>query len=204
MIKKLLTNLEEVRACRDLSGVPFDFGAGIVTNDSTGSEDAYYEMQEQDIIDRINDVIYLECGCFADEVHKSGVRYSSGINMRMSLDEIRDFLEDVRLNNSEKIFFYQLTDPYYYASKYDYFHVEKGIAPTSHKRKREDKRRLKYMVNKQYDEENDNYYHKRYYLSGRKSFAKKMSNKKVRKYRPYVPLKGAEYRKVYDYWWTVY
>jgi len=48
-IGMLWGDLEEVRAYRDLQSEHFDFGKGLITNDCEESEDAYYEMREQDL-----------------------------------------------------------------------------------------------------------------------------------------------------------
>lgn len=45
-------------------------------------------------------------------------------------------------------------------------------------------------------------YKKRYYLSGKKKFAKKRTNKKIRRYKGNV-ANGSGYRKMYDYWWSI-
>ena len=74
-------------------------------------------------------------------------------------------------------------------------------------RKRIDKKKLK-KLNKYpwwwiayFDDEKG--FYKRYYLSERKKFIKKCSNKKVRKSVNFS-LKGAGYRKCYDFWWELF
>lgn len=48
-IGMIVGDLVEVKAYRDLQSEPFDFGTGLITNDCKQSEDAYYEMIEQDL-----------------------------------------------------------------------------------------------------------------------------------------------------------
>lgn len=46
---------------------------------------------------------------------------------------------------------------------------------------------------------------RRFYLSGRKKFAKKQTNKRLRTHNyKYFDRNYSGYRKVFDYWWTVY
>lgn len=51
-------------------------------------------------------------------------------------------------------------------------------------------------------------YFKRHYLSKRKwnafKYYKKHSNKMVHRYKGELPVKGNGYRKIFDYWWTIY
>ena len=54
--EELKGDLAEVKAYRDLQSEPFDFGTGLITNDSKQSEDAYYEMQEQDLEEFIENI----------------------------------------------------------------------------------------------------------------------------------------------------
>ena len=49
------------------------------------------------------------------------------------------------------------------------------------------------------ENDNDEEYYTRFYLSGCRKFAKRNSSKKVRYYQNQIP-KGAYYRKIYDYW----
>lgn len=73
-------------------------------------------------------------------------------------------------------------------------------------RKRIDKKKLekldKYSWWAVYFDDKKGFY-KRYYLSGRKKFIRKCSNKKVRKSVGFS-LKGAGYRKCYDFWWELF
>lgn len=45
--------------------------------------------------------------------------------------------------------------------------------------------------------------YKRYYESGRKGFAKRQSNRKIRHTKDF-DANGGMYRKLYDYWWNVF
>ena len=45
-------------------------------------------------------------------------------------------------------------------------------------------------------------YYTKYYLSGKKKLAKKITNRKLRQYKGYVG-DGGDYRKFHDYWWNV-
>lgn len=54
--EELKGDLAEVKAYRDLQSEPFDFGSGLITNDSKESEDAYYEMQEQDLEELLDNI----------------------------------------------------------------------------------------------------------------------------------------------------
>lgn len=45
--------------------------------------------------------------------------------------------------------------------------------------------------------------HRRYYYSGRKRYAKQMTNRKLRRIKD-APPDGGGYRKVFDYWNTVF
>lgn len=55
--------------------------------------------------------------------------------------------------------------------------------------------------------ENPKPYYKRYYRGNHKgnrySFYKKYANRCVRKYKGEIHNKGNQYRKIFDYWWTV-
>ncbi len=52
-------DLIEVQAYRELQSTPFNFGTGIMSYDGIyGSEDAYYEMDEQSLEYFIDDIIY--------------------------------------------------------------------------------------------------------------------------------------------------
>lgn len=47
-----INQLNEIKAYRSLDGLDFDFGTGLIVNDSSyGSEDAYYEMDIQNLED---------------------------------------------------------------------------------------------------------------------------------------------------------
>jgi len=52
-----------------------------------------------------------------------------------------------------------------------------------------------------YDKDSQRY--KRCYYSGRKGFAKRQSNRKIRHTKDF-DANGGMYRKLYDYWWNVF
>lgn len=57
-IEETELDLIEIRAYRTLQSAPFDFGAGIIYCDGIyGSEDAYYEMEEQELEDYLYGLI---------------------------------------------------------------------------------------------------------------------------------------------------
>lgn len=45
--------LNEIKAYRELEGMPFDFGSGLVTDDSPCSENTYYKMDIESLEDAI-------------------------------------------------------------------------------------------------------------------------------------------------------
>lgn len=49
LIEELLLDLEEFEAYRDLQGEAFDFGTGLITNDSKISEDAIYKNKIKEL-----------------------------------------------------------------------------------------------------------------------------------------------------------
>lgn len=152
-LEELKGDLVEVRAYRALQNEPFDFGTGVIKNNSNNSEDAYYKMQEQEIIEEINRVE-------AVEFEKEKRRYLKKENRYYSDKKAKNRLKKLH---------------------------EQGV----------------YSVYKAKNKDNGKEYLYKFYLSGRKKMAKKQTNKKVRN-RNNFPLKGAGYRKVYDYWWEVY
>lgn len=52
--------------------------------------------------------------------------------------------------------------------------------------------------------ENPKPYYKRYYREKRAKYIKRMSNKKIRRYKSDVPKKGNWCHKLYDFWWEMY
>lgn len=82
----------------------------------------------------------------------------------------------------------------------------------SHRRSKEERRRLKKLAKKTYpcyaggayfDENKGRYV--RLYISGRSGFPKylrKMTNKRLR--RSKETFKYSEYKKILDYWWTLF
>lgn len=155
-LNKLYIDLKEVRAYRNLQSKGFDFGTGLITNDSNESEDAYYEMEEQDILDCIENIQYIMREYNEEIINKKSRRYNRYNRKRIREKKLRDL-------------------------------EEKGAYATTTKESEEGK---EYLT--------------RFYLSGRKTFAKKQSNKVIRKSRNNFSLYGGGYRKKYDYWWTVY
>jgi hypothetical protein len=98
--------------------------------------------------------------------------------------------------------------------KLDYWHEDKIIKKVKnnnkqrlnkYERKKIDQQRLKRLSNHWwtvYYKEDENRYIKIYY-SGRRKYAKYCSNRKVRNSNDF-PLRGNGYRKVFDYWWTIF
>jgi len=141
----LIIDWNEIEAYRRLSGEPFDFGTGLITDDSSESEDAYWKIEQWDIEKALDDKedVYL---------------YRSKRKRKYKLNRYnRKFIDRVKLK--------KLSNRAYTI----YFNEEKGI-------------------------------YTRFYLSGCKQYAKWCSDRAVRN-RNDFPLRGAGYRKVYDYWW---
>lgn len=57
-LEDLKCDLEEVKAYRSLQDKPFDFGNGLITNDSCETEEAIYEMEEQNLEEFIDSIVY--------------------------------------------------------------------------------------------------------------------------------------------------
>ena len=79
----------------------------------------------------------------------------------------------------------------------------------SYRRKRGDKKKLKrfypWYVLSVPSEWNKLKYSKRYYLSGVRKFAKRYTNKRLRRKNfEYIGSNPSYYRKTYDYWWTLF
>lgn len=82
----------------------------------------------------------------------------------------------------------------------------------SYRRSKEDKHRLKKLYDKTknsygagawYNEKKERYI--RFYSSntpGYTKYLRRIANRKVR--RAKIPLKYSQYKKLYDYWWTLY
>ena len=158
-LDNLYIDLEEVRAYRNLQNTAFDFGSGLITNDSTVSDDAYYEMQEQEILKSIDNIEYI--------------------------------MREMVLRNEEEL---------YYIPQIRYNRYNKN---------RISKKKLNALKDKgiyavSFKEHDGKKYLTRFYLSGRKKFAKKQTNKIIRKSRNNFNLRGGGYRKKFDYKWTVY
>lgn len=56
-ITELKDDLADIQAYRDLQNTPFDFGTGLITNDNKESEDAYYEIEEQNLECFIDNIV---------------------------------------------------------------------------------------------------------------------------------------------------
>ena len=73
----------ELEAYRTLEGVPFDFGTGLIKNDlSFGTEEAYWEMEQQDLEEIINN-----CGHEKQESKKK--KYRLNHYKRKRIDRIK-------------------------------------------------------------------------------------------------------------------
>lgn len=144
--EELITDFNELEAYRSLDGKPFDFGCGLITDDSKGGEDAYWEMAQQDIEDCLEDLDYSP-----PKTRKKSRpnRYERKYTKRKRLEEIH----------------HQAWHPVWY------------------------------------DKEKQMY--KRSYYSGRKGFAKKQSNRKIRHTKDFS-TDGGGYRKLFDYWGNVF
>ncbi len=145
--KELMIDFNELEAYRSLNGVPFDFGNGLVTDDSEESEDVYWKMSQQDIED-----------C------------------------IEEFEESPQPKTRKK------GRPNRYERKY-----------AGRKRLQKIPREVWWIVG--FDKEKMLY--KRYYESGRKGFAKKQTNRKIRHTKDFA-TDGGGYRKLFDYWGSVF
>lgn len=87
-----INQLKEIEAYRELDGENFDFGNGLIINEmSQGSEDAYYEMD----IENLNDVIlYWELNNEEKETNKSNSKLNS---------HSQKVIDNRKLNHLEKI-----------------------------------------------------------------------------------------------------
>jgi len=145
--KELMIDFNELEAYRSLNGKPFDFGNGLVTDDSKESEDVYWKMSQQDIEDCIEEF---------EESPQPKTRKKSRPNRYE-----RKYIERKRLSEI----------------------YEESWHPVW------------------YDKDSQRY--KRCYYSGRKGFAKRQSNRKIRHTKDF-DANGGMYRKLYDYWWNVF
>lgn len=146
LLQEYLDDWDELETYRTLSGRSFDFGNGLINDDSTQSEDTYWKMMQWDIERAIDNLQYYKVS--RKKKHK--------------------------LNH--------------------------------YKRKQVDKNKLIKLSktsswNIYYNEEENRYI--RCYYSGRKGFAKWCSDRAVRNSNNF-PLKGAGYRKVFDYWYSIF
>lgn len=75
----------------------------------------------------------------------------------------------------------------------------------SYRRKCGDSRKLNRLKRSHsYFVYNHKNYLKRFYLSGKRKFCKKATNKIVRHYCDLSSRDKSYYRKLYDYWWTLF
>ena len=149
-IQDIINDLIELDAYRILSGQSFDFGTGIIKNDSKISEDVYYKMQQQELEELL-------------------------FNKNNYIPQNKNKQKKHRLNKYErKKITYKRLKKLHSISLYTCGAYEKNGRLT------------------------------RFYLSGRKGYAKWCSDRKVRHGNKEFCLRGGGYRKVFDYWWTVY
>lgn len=147
-LQEYIDDWNDLEAYRNLQKQPFDFGTGLITDDSIQSEDGFWKMEQWNIESAIEDLI----------------------------------------SNSTKI--------KYFKSKLNHYN-KKQI--TKIKLIKLFKIGGWYSIS--YDEDTGRYI--RYYYSGRRGFAKWCSDRAVRN-RNDFSLKGGGYKKVYDYWNTVF
>ena len=161
-LEELKLDLIEVRAYRDLQGEPFDFGTGLITNDSKVSEDVYYKREERELLNAISEI--------KEEKKNENFNLENGKISGINKEKERNRRY---LDKKAKIKLERLSD--------------QGV----------------YMVYKKKNHDTGNTFVTRFYLSGLKKEAKKQTNKRIRKSVQF-PLNGGGYRKVFDYWWTVF
>jgi len=56
-LQDYIDDWNELEAYRDLSGQSFDFGNGLITDDSTESEDVYWKRDQENIENAIYDLL---------------------------------------------------------------------------------------------------------------------------------------------------
>jgi len=145
-----INQLKEIEAYRNLEGLSFDFGNGLIQNDlSYGTEEAYWEMDIQDLEDLIE---YWDYDIKSQSKKKHRQRLNKHIRKMIGKRKL------IKLSKTSSWTVY-------------------------------------------YNEEENRYI--RCYYSGRKGFAKWCSKRAVRN-RNDFSLKGAGYRKCFDYWDTVF
>lgn len=88
--KELILDLIEVRAYRDLQNMPFDFGNGVIIPDSKTSEDAHFKMREQDILDNLEDLSYVDAEKEKDTTPTTRNRYMRKFIGRKKLKKLYD------------------------------------------------------------------------------------------------------------------
>ena len=156
IITDIQLTLIELNAYRTLNGQSFDFGNGLIINDSKISEDVYWKIEQYDLEELISGYFLLmneEDYTYRDLKKK---KYKCRLNKYE-----RKQIDNKKLNKLYEIGKYSCG-----VSEY------KGHLA-------------------------------RWYMSGRKKYAKKYSNSKVRKFKDFK-LKCAGYRRVFNYWINVY
>lgn len=142
-----IDQLEEIQAYAELDGQDFDFGSGLIINEmSLGSEDAYYEMDIDNLVDTIEYWEYNRHIIKKEVKVKPNRRYYKQVEK----DRIR-----------------QLSD-------------------------------ITWMCVL----DNDDWL-QRVYRGRRSSQLKKISNKKIRRYKGDISIKGNMCHKIFDFWWTL-
>ena len=158
MYGKIITDIQltliELNAYRILNGQSFDFGNGLITNDSKISEDVYWKMEQYDLEELISGYFLLMNE--EDYIDRDFTKKKSRLNK----------YERKQIDNKKLNKLYQIGKYSCGVSEY------KGHLA-------------------------------RWYMSGRKKYAKKYSNSKVRKFKDFK-LKCAGYRRVFNYWINVY
>lgn len=76
----------------------------------------------------------------------------------------------------------------------------------SYKRKCGDKKRLNKLIKQgsYFIATYNRKYPKRFYLSGKRKVCKYITNKQIRHHKEICVNMPSYYRKVYDYWWTIF
>jgi len=148
--EKVMLDLQEVRAYRELQDEAFDFGTGIIKPENTYSEDEVLSLKEQELLDQIDDTeSSIERKSFSNPIS----RY------------VKNKKSQKKLENKLK------ENPYFIYQKENEDTGELFIAHN--------------------------------YLSGKKKFAKKMTNRRVRKSNCDFS-NPSSYRKLFDYEFTLF
>lgn len=145
--EELIIDWNELEAYRILNGQSFDFGTGLITDDSNESEDTYWKIQQQDI-----------------ESALDGLEDKGGVYKQKKYKRRKSRTKDIDNRKLKKI------------ARVSWFPVS-------------------------YSEDKGRYL--RYYVSGRRKYAKWLTNKTIRHTNDF-PLKGNGYRRKVDYWWILF